>query len=56
MKVYVVCFLQSYDGPLYEAVFSSYDKARQFIEQASQYKTDEEWYSIEEEELDATIN
>ena len=55
MKVYVVLWTQSYDGPLFEGVFRTREQAETFVknETSSPY-TQSSFYEIEEHELDGT--
>lgn len=55
MKVYVVLWMQSYDGPLFEGVFNTQEQAEAFVEKKAglPYKQTSNYY-IEEHELDGT--
>ena len=50
MKVYVVIFLQSYDGPIYSSVYATEAEAQSYIESQGGPR-DQEWYEIIEEEI-----
>lgn len=49
MTVWVVCWLQSHEGPVFERVFSSELKARTWVAGEGSRT---EWYSVEEIEVE----
>lgn len=52
MKVYVVTYLQSYDGPIFEGVFASEEQAEAYIKSvAPGYEQGSHFYDIEEYEV-----
>lgn len=51
MSVWVVCFEQSYDGSIFEGVFSTEKAAREYVSKVAPSKYEQELYSVEEYEL-----